>query len=270
MPILKANQLSFKFPDENNWILKDINFEVSSKEILGIIGPNGGGKSTLLKIIVGLLKPTEGLLEFQNPSGLIGYVPQMININRYLPITVIEYLNLQARAINLLNAEAKIKETLKILNLENKKDYLFNSMSGGEKQRVLIAKSLLIAPELIVLDEPTTGLDSSGQDQLLNIIEEIRLQLKSAFIIVDHNLNQVLRKSDKILCLNRTSHWHDHKELLTKNVLEDIYHCELEHLLIHENDLIKGVDLHKNHQFCTHEHNDSNTIKHPFIKRDKR
>jgi zinc transport system ATP-binding protein len=256
-PILSAEKICFSYSTDGQ-ILKDISFSLYPGESLGVLGPNGGGKSTLMKIIVGLLKADSGKLYFEGksaydtkkyPFDMFSYVPQNSELNTILPVKVYEYMSFSK------SLYANNDELLELVGILHKKNSLISSLSGGEKQRVLLAKALINQPKILLLDEPTKGLDSNGQDQLLAIIEKIKTKDNTAIMIVDHNINQIIKNCHKILCLNRNYHWHDHSELLTKNILEDVYHCEFEHLLIHE----KG-DAHEGHLFCDHDHS---TIKDP-------
>jgi len=277
MEIIKVQNLGFKYSGQSDMTLKNINFTLKNGEALGVMGPNGGGKTTLMKILSGVLKVTEGKLIFFDqdvtelnnfPRHKISYIPQTSGINLSLPLTAFEYLFYAGKALNIGNLENKIYTYATQVGIEDKLNYYFKDMSGGEKQRVLIAKALLNNPQLIILDEPTKGLDGQGQDQLLFTLKKIREESKTAVIIVDHNINQIIRFCDKIICLNKTSHWHDNKELLTKNILENIYHCELEHLLIHENELSHNTEHAHDHYFCSHDHqHDNQDKKHQFIRR---
>lgn len=269
--ILRADKICFSY-NGNTPTLKDISFSLLAGESLGVLGPNGGGKSTLMKIIVGLLKPTSGELFFEEknlkdykkyPFEIFSYVPQNSELNTILPVKVYEYMefakSLYKNHKTSTDDHAQIDELLTLVGIIHKKDFLISKLSGGEKQRVLLARALINKPKLLVLDEPSKGLDSNGQDQLLAIIEKIKTRDKTAVIIVDHNITQIIKNCHKILCLSGTYHWHNHKDLLTKNILEDVYHCEFEHLLIHENDLSKN-DNQKNidhHLFCDHDHDHS-------------
>lgn len=273
-PILKVDHISFSY-DMREYILKDISFEINEGEVLGVLGPNGGGKSTLMKIIAGLEKPTTGNLFYFDqklvdlkkfPYEKISYVPQSNSLNPVLPVRVSEYLDFSCNVFKIKNQDY-VNELLELVGISHKKNALISELSGGEKQRVLIARALLNKPKLLLLDEPTKGLDSNGQDQLLNLIEIIRQKHNTAIMIVDHNINQIIKNCQKILCLNRHFHWHDNKDFLTKNILEDIYHCEFEHLLIHEKDLEKKQGHQHDHHFCDHTHDLSSTHTHPFIRR---
>lgn len=281
-PILRADKICFSYNGESP-TLQNITFSLLKGESLGVLGPNGGGKSTLMKIITGLLTADSGELyfedknikEFKNyPFHLFSYVPQNSELNTILPVKVYEYMDF-SRALYKDVTLNEVDELLKLVGIYHKKDSLISKLSGGERQRVLIARALINKPKILLLDEPTKGLDSNGQDQLLAIIEAIKTKDQTAVMIVDHNINQIIRNCSKILCLNRTYHWHDHRDLLTKNILEDIYHCEFEHLLIHEKDIQNTTDqkTNENHLFCNHDHhhdkNSSNKDAHSFLRRKK-
>lgn len=272
-PILRADKICFSY-DGQTPILKDISFSLLAGESLGVLGPNGGGKSTLMKIIAGLLRPESGELYFEEknskdfkayPFELFSYVPQNSELNTILPVKVYEYMDfaksLYKNKKDFAENPNQIDELLELVGIHHKKDALISRLSGGEKQRVLLARALINKPKLLLLDEPSKGLDSNGQDQLLAIIEKIKKRDKTAVMIVDHNITQTIRNCHKILCLNGTFHWHDHRDLLTKNILEDIYHCEFEHLLIHENDLNNHKDQSgADHHLCSdhdHQHADN-------------
>lgn len=275
--VLRADKLSFSY-DGLTPTLKDVSFDLNEGESLGVLGPNGGGKTTLMKIIVGLLHPQSGTLYFDGrpvvkgkyPYHSFAYVPQHSELNTILPVKVSEYMGF-ARAVYPHVTDKELDELLELVGILHKKDSLISRLSGGEKQRVLLARALVNRPKLLLLDEPTKGLDSKGQDQLLSIIEKVKSRDKTAVMIVDHNINQIIRHCHKILCLNRTFHWHDHRDLLTKNILEDVYHCEFEHLLIHENDLEKNRELAHNHHFCDHDHGNIQAVHdpHALLRRKK-
>lgn len=272
--ILRADKISYSY-DGQDPILKDISFALRSGESLGVLGPNGGGKSTLMKIIAGLLKPTSGELYFNgkplssfdgHPFHLFSYVPQASELNPTMPVKVGEFLDFSVSLFKIKNPKL-IDELLELVGIAHKKNSLLSKLSGGEKQRVLIARAMIQKPQILLLDEPTKGLDSKGQDQLLSLIETIKTRDHTAVMIVDHNINQIIKSCQNILCLNRNYHWHDHKDFLTKNILEDVYHCEFEHLLIHEKDL--GAEHPHDHHFCEHDHGSAPVAptSHPFIRR---
>lgn len=272
--ILRAEKISFSY-DGNEPVLKDISFTLKKGESLGVLGPNGGGKSTLMKIIAGLLKPTSGEIYFNEtpfsqmssyPYHLLSYVAQSSELNTIMPVKVSEFLDFSMSLHKIKNKHLP-EELLEMVGISHKKNALLSKLSGGEKQRVLIARAMIQNPQILLLDEPTKGLDSNGQDQLLSLLETIKQNNHTAVMIVDHNINQIIKSAQHILCLNRHHHWHDHREFLTKNILEDIYHCEFEHLLIHEKDLEKDQPHRHDHHFCNHDHTSEKDKAHAFIRR---
>jgi len=237
--LLKVENLSFNY-QEDEIILSGINLEVGQQKSLGIIGPNGGGKSTLLKILTGLLEGASGVIYWKGQSvttklsdiARISYVPQKDSVSTSLPITVRDMVSFGALPNKASSNE--INEVLDQMGLLNIQKKLIRELSGGQVQRVLLAKAVIRKPEILLLDEPTKGLDSTGQDQLLDLIEQVMQKFNCSVILVDHNVNQVIKHCDQILCLNRTHHWHDKKELFNQDIMNSVYHCEFEHTLIHE------------------------------------
>jgi zinc transport system ATP-binding protein len=231
---LEVKKLNFSY--QKTQILKDISFKLKAGQTIGVIGPNGGGKSTLFKVLCGLLSPTSGEIHYfgskEFPFESISYIPQKIKTNDTLPLTTLEYV--------CLGNEQKIekaKALLKRIGLESKRDDLLRELSGGQKQRAMIAKSLMNAPKIMLLDEPTTGLDAEGQDQLLVFLKEVATDSNTSILLIEHNLNSTLKFCDDVLCLNKTHHWHNHKSHLNKEILESFYHCEFEHALLHDHNI---------------------------------
>ncbi len=260
-------------------ILKNISFELKDGESLGIIGPNGGGKSTLLNLLTGNLLPSSGeiIIDGQKitdrrhfPYHKISYVPQHTEIDCILPINVYDFVH-----FGLLgkknNSTSKIQEVLELTGIDQKKEALLNELSGGELQRVLLSKALISNPKILILDEPTTGLDSTGEDQLLSLLDDVQKNIKTTLVVVDHNIAQVINFCDKILCLNKTHHWHQNKGLLTTSVLGSIYHCEFEHLVLHQTSP-KDKHSHHGHHLCVdsdHHHIEHNLAPPKHLKKDQ-
>jgi len=181
----------------NRSILSNISFSLISNRILTLIGPNGAGKSTLVRVILGLIKPKSGII-IKSPQLSVGYVPQKLLLNHLLPITVKRFMQLSQKIKN----DFKIIETLKYVKSESLTYRQLQNLSNGEMQRVLLACALLNNPHLIILDEPTQGVDIIGQLDFYQLINQIKDKFKCAVLIVSHDLNFVMAKTDDVICLN--------------------------------------------------------------------
>ena len=179
----------------NKWLVKDVSLEVNKGKIVTLIGPNGSGKSTTAKIALGLYKDIEGKVE--KFTDKIGYVPQKISVDWALPIRVIDFMNLTQ---DLTNAE--LNDALTLTGMNHMKHNSLNDLSGGEFQRVLIARAIAKKPELLVLDEPVQGVDFTGEIALYKLIKNISESLKCGILLISHNLHVVMSKTDYVLCLN--------------------------------------------------------------------
>lgn len=185
------------FSMQKRKILEDITFSVAPKEIVTIIGPNGAGKTVLLKIILGLYKPTSG--QVQRAASLrIGYMPQILNIEALMPLDVLRFLNLSPRA-----NQGKCIQIATDLGIQNLLTLPMQTLSGGELQRVLLARALLNDPDLLVLDEPAQGVDINSQAALYQLLLRVREKLGCAIIMVSHDLHLVIAGTDQVICLNR-------------------------------------------------------------------
>lgn len=212
-------------------VLEDINFEIYQNEFIGIIGPNGGGKSTLLKLIMGLLKPATGKINvFNKPPEAsrkaIGYVPQFTTFNREFPISVTDVV-LMGRLGNTKrfsgyrkqdrNVVYKVLEQLEVEKLQNRP---IGTLSGGQLQRVMIARALACEPKLLLLDEPTANIDIHAEKSVLDILNEINREV--AIVIVSHDIGFVSRYIKKVACLNKTLLCHRTTEL-TAELIQQLY-----------------------------------------------
>jgi zinc transport system ATP-binding protein len=194
-PLLQAEGITLRLGGKE--ILSGVSLGVGRGEILTIIGPNGGGKTTLLRIMLGLLKPDRGRVT--RAAGLrIGYMPQRITFDPVLPLNVRRFLT--------LSAPQPKPRLLEVLGEVGGGDLLHSSMqnlSGGELQRVLMARALLREPDLLVLDEPAQGVDVHGQAEIFGLISTISHQRGCAVVMVSHDLHLVMAATDRVLCLNR-------------------------------------------------------------------
>ncbi|WP_058911359.1 zinc ABC transporter ATP-binding protein ZnuC [Entomohabitans teleogrylli] len=177
-------------------VLSDISLMLKPGRILTLLGPNGAGKSTLVRIVLGLIAPDEGVIT-REPKLRIGYVPQKLHLDPTLPLTVSRFMRLRpgVRKADLLPALRRVQATHLL-------DAPMQKLSGGENQRVLLARALLNQPQLLVLDEPTQGVDVNGQLALYDLIDQLRHELQCAVLMVSHDLHLVMAKTDEVLCLN--------------------------------------------------------------------
>lgn len=190
-----------------NEILKDINLTVKAGEIHCLVGPNGGGKTSLLRCILGQM-PFTGSIEMNyEKDRIIGYVPQVLDFERTLPITVEDFMAMTYQTKPcFLGVSKKYKEEvdnlLKKLGVLEKKKRLLGNLSGGERQRVLLAQALFPKPNLLILDEPLTGIDKSGEDYFKEIITELKNE-GITILWIHHNLAQVREIADTVTCIKK-------------------------------------------------------------------
>lgn len=178
-------------------LLKDINLQLNSGEIVTVVGPNGAGKTTLLRVALGLQKPTSGTVNCAN-NVTIGYVPQKIHIDPTFPMTVRRFLAL-AKGNNKTPFEALLEE----VGAKYIIDSPLYTLSGGELQRVLMARALIRSPNVLVLDEPVQGVDVHGQAELYRLISRVRTERNCAILMVSHDLHLVMSSTDRVFCLNQ-------------------------------------------------------------------
>ncbi|SDH20454.1 metal ABC transporter ATP-binding protein [Alloyangia pacifica] len=177
-------------------VLQGVDFHVDPGEIVTIVGPNGSGKSTLLRTLIGAVKPQAGKVT-RKPGLRLGYVPQKLQIDATLPLTVARFLSLPHR-ISRAEGRAALEEA-GAGALEGRP---MSGLSGGQFQRVLLARAILGKPEVLLLDEPTQGLDQPGSAAFYRQIEQIRARLGCAVVMVSHELHVVMSASDRVVCLN--------------------------------------------------------------------
>ena len=177
-------------------ILSQVDLQVRSGEVVTIIGPNGAGKTTLLRIALGLLNPTSGQV-WRRPGLRIGYLPQQFQVDPVLPLTVRRFLRLSG-AKNDLEMTTALAE----VSAEKLLDTAIQALSGGETQRVLLARTLLRNPELLVLDEPAQGVDLHGQVELFSLLEKVRQERGCSVLMVSHDLHLVMASTGRVICLN--------------------------------------------------------------------
>ena len=193
--LLRANSIGYS--QGRRVILDGISFDLRRAQITTIIGPNGAGKSTLTNIVNGLISDYSGSVE-RAPGLRIGYLPQKVHVNTLMPLSVERLLRLTHKA-----ADSEIDHALAQTEVGYLRDRQVRSLSEGELKRVLLARTTLGRPDLIVLDEPTAGVDVSGEIRMYQLIGELREQLRCAVLMVSHDLHLVMSQTDQVLCLNQ-------------------------------------------------------------------
>ncbi|MGM0437814.1 MAG: metal ABC transporter ATP-binding protein [Bacillota bacterium] len=221
----------------NNEVLEDINLKIKDKHFLGIIGPNGGGKSTLLKAIVGLIDYKKGEIYVygKNPkelNGDLGYVPQASQFDKDFPINVEEVVlsgvlkdNLKIFKKYNKNDYKKAKRIMKKLDIFNLRKRQIGQLSGGQLQKVLLGRALMTEPKMLLLDEPTASIDASSTTQIYELLNEINKDM--TIIIVSHNMEAVASYLDSVACLNKKL-YHHHEKQLDSETVKNVYGCPVD------------------------------------------
>lgn len=233
-PIIRIEALDFAYNGQT--VLSDVNLEVREGDFIAMIGPNGGGKTTLLKLMLGLLKPRRGRIRVMGkPAPLvshhIGYVPQDVHINRSFPITALDVVLMGKLAPGKRwskTSEQDRRDALEALDRIDMADYAhrrIGELSGGQRQRVFIARALVTRPRLLLLDEPTASIDSKGQTDFYQLLK--RLNREVTIVVVSHDLLVISTYVKSVACVNRRLHYHRHAEI-TGDMLETMYPCTME------------------------------------------
>ncbi|MCG9682868.1 zinc ABC transporter ATP-binding protein ZnuC [Vibrio sp. Isolate23] len=192
--LVELQQVCVQFGERK--VLDNISLNIKRGEITTLIGPNGAGKSTLVKVLLGLQKKFTGSVK--RSKGLkIGYVPQKLRLNDSLPLNVKRFMKLAGKY-----SEQELQDALKLVGAEHLIKSNMHSLSGGENQRILLARALLQRPDLLVLDEPAQGVDVQGQIDLYDLIDTIRHRFSCAVFMVSHDLHLVMAKTDDVICLH--------------------------------------------------------------------
>ena len=220
----------------NKTVLRDISLTIWKDDFLGIIGPNGGGKTTLLKVILGLLPPVSGVIRFYEdgrtvPSLRIGYLPQLNNIDKKFPISVREVVTSGLASEKPLfrsysaNQKQRVEEVLGKMGLEDLANRAIGELSGGQLQRVLLGRSIVSRPQVLILDEPNSYVDKRFESHFYKLLDEINKE--SAVILVSHDIGTVLAMVKNIACVNETLHYHPGADV-SEEWLGEKYACPIE------------------------------------------
>jgi zinc transport system ATP-binding protein len=236
MSVISIKNLSFSYDKQT--ILENINLDINEKDFLAIIGPNGGGKSTLLKSTLGIIKPKIGTISVfdkTNESNInkVGYVPQNTNINTNFPITVLEVVMMGHVSNKLFNiGYSELEKSCALSSLQqvgmNKfANEKIGNLSGGQRQRVMIARALCNHPQILLLDEPTASIDVEGQRQIYDLLKELNKQI--TIVVVSHDISVILGYANKVAHINKTLTYHDISSQ-TNIQHQDGHFCEVEML----------------------------------------
>jgi zinc transport system ATP-binding protein len=195
--IVKLENISLVLNGQN--ILSDINLQLAKGKITTLIGPNGGGKTSTARILLGILKPTSGKVMMDSKIK-IGYMPQKIAIDKTIPLTAKDFIQLSKRQIKFDEALQKLSLRL---NVEKILDKQIHDLSGGQMQKILFLRALTNNPDLLVLDEPTQYMDIAATQDFYQIIDEVRKASNCAILLISHDLHMVMQKTDVVFCVNR-------------------------------------------------------------------
>lgn len=233
-PIVTIDDVSFSYNGEP--ALQDITLSIQQGDFTAIIGPNGGGKTTLLKLILGLLTPDKGVIRVMGRPAIqaapdIGYVPQNVHINENFPITALDVVLMgmlsprrrwrRYKTRDRQDAMAAL-ERLEVGHLAEKK---IGDLSGGQRQRIFIARAMVTRPRLMLLDEPTASLDTKGQADFFKMLHTLNKEV--TILVVSHDLLVISRYVKSVACVNKHLHYHNHAEI-TGEMLESMYSCTVE------------------------------------------
>ena len=210
--IIKLDNVTYRY--NSDLVLENISFKVDQGDLLGIIGPNGAGKTTLFSLMLGLLEGYQGRITLfgedvrNNRKALkkIGYIPQKKNIDQTFPATVEDIVSLGV--LDRKISRDKIISAIKVVGLFEHKNNRIGELSGGQQQRVLIAKALVNGPRLLILDEPTTGIDLETQDKFYALLRELNSKNNITIILASHDLDAINKLANKVACINRQMSFH--------------------------------------------------------------
>jgi len=224
------------FSYEKTEVLKDVSFRLKQGEFLGIIGPNGGGKTTLVKLMLGLLRPQHGTIrilgmEPNAASRRVGYVPQSMDLSRAFPISVLEVVfmgRLSRAGIGrryTRQDEGEVRLALERVGMWPRRHTLMGKLSGGQKQRVFIARALATDPEILFLDEPTASIDPEFQVNLYDILEELNRRV--TIVVITHDIGVVSSYMKSIACVNKHFIFHEGSQI-TQDMIDMAYQCPVD------------------------------------------
>jgi len=229
MNIIEMKNVSVSYG--NVLALDNVSFSIKKGSFVGVIGPNGGGKTTLIKVLLGLIKPDKGEVYIHGDKP-IGYVPQFNSFEKKFPITVCKVILMGSMSYRKTifhkytkQDKEKSLETMKFLGIENLHHRLINQLSGGQLQKVLIARALMTDPDILILDEPTASIDSQSRTDIHNLFND--LKGKKTIIMISHDIGSISSYIDSVACLNVELHYHEDGKL-TEETITKVYGCPVD------------------------------------------
>ena len=246
MELINISNLFYKYHKTD--VLENINLSIKDDDFLAIIGPNGGGKSTLLKLILGLLTPINGKIDKKIKNSLIGYVPQNTNLNLGFPITALEIVLMghivsKKRIFGYSKEDiACAMESLKKVSMEKFANSKIGDLSGGQRQRVFIARALCSNPKIMLLDEPTASIDVKGQREIYELLKELNKFI--CIVVVSHDISVLLNYAKNVAHINKNLVYHSLENIQKNLDTQNEHLCEVELLSA----------LGKTQACCNHEH----------------
>ncbi|HAH57631.1 MAG: ATP-binding cassette domain-containing protein [Lentimicrobium sp.] len=227
--ILELTDVSAGYDQE--LVLTDINFTVYEQDFIGIIGPNGGGKTTLVKLILGMIKPAAGRIEYSGSRDLnhIGYLPQVSNTDRDFPISVIEVvlsglMSVKGRGFYSVKERKLAHDVLEMLGIGSLAKKSIGKLSGGQMQRVYLGRAIIARPQLLILDEPNTFVDNQFERDLYELLKVLNNEM--AILMVSHDVGTITSYIKTIACVNRNLHYHP-SNVITQSQL-NAYNCPIQ------------------------------------------
>jgi zinc transport system ATP-binding protein len=239
-----VEHLSYTYPDGTQ-ALADVNLHVTAGSTLAVVGPNGAGKTTLLKVLLGLIDHYDGRVlvlgrdPSELPAGAVTCVPQRQTLNWDFPVAVRQVVRMGlAGKTGLLRRYSRddlsyVERIIDTLGIAGIADRPIGDLSGGQQQLAVIARALAPRPSILMLDEPTVGVDRAGQQRFREMTDTLREQFAVTLVVVTHDLNTALTTCQRIACLNRSLHFHDAPERLTASLLSKVFQCSIDGLLPH-------------------------------------
>ncbi|MBN2698059.1 MAG: ABC transporter ATP-binding protein [Bacteroidales bacterium] len=215
---------------QGHTVLEDVSLSIRHQDFIGVIGPNGGGKTTLLRVLLGLIKPFSGTVHYHISRKEIGYLPQISQFDDQFPITVHEVVHsglltgIRSGVLKHRSCNARIEEILDSVGIRALQNRSIGELSGGELQRTMLARAIISSPRLLVLDEPNTYVDNKFEIELYAILKELNKTL--SILLVSHDIGTISPYIKSIACVNRRLHYHPSNEISEEQL--KVYNCPIE------------------------------------------